>query len=173
MLVLSLPPRFFFLMIRRPPRSTLFPYTTLFRSSSSILALAVRLRTAFFSLITSRSGSANQCWVYVNGLARSTTRRRWFDVWETRRFLTVITLAERGLDLAATRWASPNCADSTRGVSGVLKVASEDGVGRQSASRATSGRHVRQCLGEPTVSFWSCSIRFPANPCQLGLRTWP
>src|SRR5260221_2099169 len=26
------PLRFFFLMIRRPPRSTLFPYTTLFRS---------------------------------------------------------------------------------------------------------------------------------------------
>src|SRR2546430_3796987 len=26
---------FFFLMIRRPPRSTLFPYTTLFRSSWS------------------------------------------------------------------------------------------------------------------------------------------
>src|SRR5256885_5447391 len=26
---------FFFLMIRRPPRSTLFPYTTLFRSSAS------------------------------------------------------------------------------------------------------------------------------------------
>src|SRR5205809_7872394 len=25
---------FFFLMIRRPPRSTLFPYTTLFRSST-------------------------------------------------------------------------------------------------------------------------------------------
>src|SRR3712207_8699750 len=27
---------FFFLMIRRPPRSTLFPYTTLFRSSGSV-----------------------------------------------------------------------------------------------------------------------------------------
>src|SRR3712207_8831763 len=27
---------FFFLMIRRPPRSTLFPYTTLFRSSEAI-----------------------------------------------------------------------------------------------------------------------------------------
>src|SRR5438034_9169483 len=26
---------FFFLMIRRPPRSTLFPYTTLFRSRST------------------------------------------------------------------------------------------------------------------------------------------
>src|SRR5256885_17259940 len=29
---LSCPSFFFFLMIRRPPRSTLFPYTTLFRS---------------------------------------------------------------------------------------------------------------------------------------------
>src|SRR2546426_5428344 len=29
---------FFFLMIRRPPRSTLFPYTTLFRSGLRILA---------------------------------------------------------------------------------------------------------------------------------------
>src|SRR3712207_7867735 len=27
---------FFFLMIRRPPRSTLFPYTTLFRSSHAL-----------------------------------------------------------------------------------------------------------------------------------------
>src|SRR5699024_12503281 len=29
-------PSFFFLMIRRPPRSTLFPYTTLFRSHLDI-----------------------------------------------------------------------------------------------------------------------------------------
>src|SRR5688572_33448479 len=28
---------FFFLMIRRPPRSTLFPYTTLFRSLQGVL----------------------------------------------------------------------------------------------------------------------------------------
>src|SRR3712207_9196021 len=27
---------FFFLMIRRPPRSTLFPYTTLFRSAGGV-----------------------------------------------------------------------------------------------------------------------------------------
>src|SRR3712207_8643684 len=31
---------FFFLMIRRPPRSTLFPYTTLFRSAHECDALA-------------------------------------------------------------------------------------------------------------------------------------
>src|SRR3712207_9301496 len=35
---------FFFLMIRRPPRSTLFPYTTLFRSGRGDAARAVRRR---------------------------------------------------------------------------------------------------------------------------------
>src|SRR5688572_32301852 len=37
---------FFFLMIRRPPRSTLFPYTTLFRSErvDRIAALGIRVR---------------------------------------------------------------------------------------------------------------------------------
>src|SRR3712207_8488178 len=34
---------FFFLMIRRPPRSTLFPYTTLFRSPADQGAIAVQL----------------------------------------------------------------------------------------------------------------------------------
>src|SRR2546429_7212468 len=33
---------FFFLMIRRPPRSTLFPYTTLFRSREPRLAPPIR-----------------------------------------------------------------------------------------------------------------------------------
>src|SRR5207248_9648217 len=38
----------FFLMIRRPPRPTLFPYTTLFRSSpsSAILSATVRTRSS-------------------------------------------------------------------------------------------------------------------------------
>src|SRR3712207_8269236 len=38
---------FFFLMIRRPPRSTLFPYTTLFRSS---------LRAAGFEVLEVATG---------------------------------------------------------------------------------------------------------------------
>src|ERR1039457_7462227 len=33
---------FFFLMIRRPPRSTLFPYTTLFRSSQEVFLYCCR-----------------------------------------------------------------------------------------------------------------------------------
>src|SRR5438552_14777773 len=35
---------FFFLMMRRPPRSTLFPYTTLFRSSEPIGVVEIALR---------------------------------------------------------------------------------------------------------------------------------
>src|SRR2546425_8118719 len=35
---------FFFLMIRRPPRSTLFPYTTLFRSGPARQLVAQRVR---------------------------------------------------------------------------------------------------------------------------------
>src|SRR3712207_7830628 len=35
---------FFFLMIRRPPRSTLFPYTTLFRSEVTVVHVLLRLR---------------------------------------------------------------------------------------------------------------------------------
>src|SRR2546427_4447426 len=38
MSILSCSLFFFFLMIRRPPRSTLFPYTTLFRSLDTIVA---------------------------------------------------------------------------------------------------------------------------------------
>src|SRR5260221_3823333 len=44
---------FFFLMIRRPPRSTLFPYTTLFRSvearQAKRLALSSRDRVGLFT----------------------------------------------------------------------------------------------------------------------------
>src|SRR2546430_17029740 len=51
--VLSPPLLFFFLMIRRPPRSTLFPYTTLFRSEFGGLKLApvaIAKTTAKFDL---------------------------------------------------------------------------------------------------------------------------
>src|SRR2546425_9977960 len=39
---------FFFLMIRRPPRSTLFPYTTLFRSPSMASQTNSRARASSF-----------------------------------------------------------------------------------------------------------------------------
>ena len=44
---------FFFLMIRRPPRSTLFPYTTLFRSAAVIggTALAGGVGTIYGAIL--------------------------------------------------------------------------------------------------------------------------
>src|ERR1051326_6445870 len=48
---------FFFLMIRRPPRSTLFPYTTLFRSRRTGRLLR---RAARFSLHAGRDPAAGR-----------------------------------------------------------------------------------------------------------------
>src|SRR2546421_11349028 len=45
---------FFFLMIRRPPRSTLFPYTTLFRSAPHELAVEVAGEPAAALLVARR-----------------------------------------------------------------------------------------------------------------------
>src|SRR6202041_4165603 len=47
----------FFLMIRRPPRSTLFPYTTLFRSfgASSVEEFIETFWEAFFTKCDARS----------------------------------------------------------------------------------------------------------------------
>src|SRR2546428_7449202 len=47
---------FFFLMIRRPPRSTLFPYTTLFRSPARGMRLPARDRPG-----TPRAPSPRRC----------------------------------------------------------------------------------------------------------------
>src|SRR3712207_7194172 len=51
---------FFFLMIRRPPRSTLFPYTTLFRSARDLRGRDARgqrrLRVAARAAMSSEAG---------------------------------------------------------------------------------------------------------------------
>src|SRR2546428_1508180 len=66
---------FFFLMIRRPPRSTLFPYTTLFRSppvlsarcrpTSVYIPAASRLARSSISAPNRRSGQP-RCRGYVD-----------------------------------------------------------------------------------------------------------
>src|SRR5256885_16186665 len=48
---------FFFLMIRRPPRSTLFPYTTLFRS---IFSLPSESRTRRFCPVSGNAAVASR-----------------------------------------------------------------------------------------------------------------
>src|SRR5438105_11803287 len=56
---------FFFLMIRRPPRSTLFPYTTLFRS------LADELRKRFDQVINVYGPTETTIWSTCAELGRS------------------------------------------------------------------------------------------------------
>src|SRR2546427_3249409 len=74
-----LPFSFFFLMIRRPPRSTLFPYTTLFRShvgglgllGLSLPALLQQRSLAAESGINRSGGKAKACIVLLD---RKSTR---------------------------------------------------------------------------------------------------
>src|SRR3712207_9393715 len=54
---------FFFLMIRRPPRSTLFPYTTLFRSVAGallvlLLGLALIAHRSYADIVERNAGLA-------------------------------------------------------------------------------------------------------------------
>src|ERR1044071_3386015 len=52
---------FFFLMIRRPPRSTLFPYTTLFRSTSkSIWSASATAAGGISSRMTGGCGGSSR-----------------------------------------------------------------------------------------------------------------
>src|SRR5699024_145096 len=47
--------RFFFLLIRRPPSSTLFPYTTLFRSAFDVDGMRA-------DIVTARAAAAHAAW---------------------------------------------------------------------------------------------------------------
>src|SRR3712207_6861774 len=51
---------FFFLMIRRPPRSTLFPYTTLFRSISALEGQAANWSASAFIDAQQKLGDAQE-----------------------------------------------------------------------------------------------------------------
>src|SRR2546427_4993430 len=52
---------FFFLMIRRPPRSTLFPYTTLFRSGGARPRVTGTLRPSRHSTGVKTADAQSQC----------------------------------------------------------------------------------------------------------------
>src|SRR2546426_7003551 len=64
---------FFFLMIRRPPRSTLFPYTTLFRSSLLLILFCTAwLARSTTPLMPEARPSTTFCWKF--GSDRKSTR---------------------------------------------------------------------------------------------------
>src|SRR3712207_8758132 len=64
-------------MIRRPPRSTLFPYTTLFRSLNAVfwtLAIEEQLYLAYFALIWLRVKFGRKKTIAICFLDRKSTR---------------------------------------------------------------------------------------------------
>src|SRR5258705_13504619 len=62
---------FFFLMIRRPPRSTLFPYTTLFRSNT----ILHELNPLFTINVTMRDIKSKNVYSRVNSKATTQWRK--------------------------------------------------------------------------------------------------
>src|SRR2546426_9330123 len=69
-------------MIRRPPRSTLFPYTTLFRSLSQVGSLPPApgpycYHSAYRRGHASRSGPSSRAYSLVDSPARHQLTRRW------------------------------------------------------------------------------------------------
>src|SRR5690606_41449732 len=65
---------FFFSMIRRPPRSTLFPYTTLFRSGSVTTGSTALMRSRSRSGISSRPTGCSDCSATDRRRDRKSTR---------------------------------------------------------------------------------------------------
>src|SRR3989338_5303993 len=62
---------YFFLMIRRPPRSTLFPYTTLFRSPSASGAALVIVRRICSRILCTSGGDPDRKSTRLNSIHSS------------------------------------------------------------------------------------------------------
>src|SRR3712207_7007058 len=78
---------FFFLMIRRPPRSTLFPYTTLFRSASWVPTFLDGVRRA--GLLTRAGADA------ADTIAHATRSEEHTSELQSRQYLVCRLLLEK------------------------------------------------------------------------------
>src|SRR5439155_22092121 len=98
-----LPPcyHFFFLMIPRPPRSTLFPYTTLFRSNGERAEIPDRV---------CRPGEAGE--ELRDALTRDDALRQFDPAAMNRQREQIVVLGELSLDRKSTRLNSSHVAIS-------------------------------------------------------------
>src|SRR5574341_1633423 len=90
-------------MIRRPPRSTLFPYTTLFRSPLQVLRGSLLQRTIHHSsgCLKCARGEGHPLWVLTVGYAGGKTRQvspRPNQVPQVRKALQQYRNFKRGLE---------------------------------------------------------------------------
>src|SRR5260370_34303776 len=67
---------FFFLMIRRPPRSTLFPYTTLFRSAAAAAVKELSLEGRFAELERERLARLAREWLEIEKTRAPSSAKR-------------------------------------------------------------------------------------------------
>src|SRR6201986_2732232 len=104
---------FFFLMIRRPPRSTLFPYTTLFRSDTSF---GPNYGGATVYTLA-RSGYLQEC----PNVARLLTNLEFTTRAEDEIMQATLVRHERP-DLAAAAWLARNPATLASWLQGVRRV---------------------------------------------------
>src|SRR5438477_7583065 len=105
---------FFFLMIRRPPRSTLFPYTTLFRSRSGRRTCARGLASLGVGFGEAALGSkrseehTSELQSHVNLVCRLLLEKKKIAA-TLRRSLRRAQTRQRRLARSETSRATPNC----------------------------------------------------------------
>src|SRR3712207_9211297 len=89
---------FFFLMIRRPPRSTLFPYTTLFRSKGTpviIFSLEDRREEAFAAGATEFVRKPSDLFVLFDAAKRLLRSEEHTSELQSRQYLVCRLLLEK------------------------------------------------------------------------------
>src|SRR6266540_4595739 len=69
---------FFFLMIRRPPRSTLFPYTTLFRSPA-LFSFDAAITIALIAACLGCAAVFSRSWIFLLFLSAALLTSLWYD----------------------------------------------------------------------------------------------
>ena len=112
---------FCFLMIRRPPRSTLFPYTTLFRSVGMLVVAAALLAYAFLGGSTEENVAKPMT---ISGYMDAKLQ----DEWSKRKENPLLFLAEKE-DVRSKKFAAPPYDEielSRDGESSVLKRTAEN-----------------------------------------------
>src|SRR3712207_8313232 len=93
MFVFDLLMLFFFLMIRRPPRSTLFPYTTLFRSMLGV-SVTSPLKSSVIPFLDELTFGASRLGA-VNCIALSEDRKEHTSELQSRQYLVCRLLLEK------------------------------------------------------------------------------
>src|SRR2546427_3120047 len=133
-------------MIRRPPRSTLFPYTTLFRSARPLRALhldTTRNQILVFAVVATVIPTlATTCVSY-------TQNRRWLADKVTQELRSASSEAAREADL----WLKERLAD--------LRVSTSSAVVSEALAKAGRGNPDRESLGRLNDYLTSVRGRFP------------